>query len=289
MRRILRDPFAQFLVLGSVIFLFFGLTGSEERADTDRRISVDGPTQAWLYDNFSKQFQRPPTRSEMDALIQAHIRDEVKYREAIALGLDDRDSIVRRRMTQKFDFLFGDAGTRVTPTDVELELWYEEHVDEFVVPAEVSFTHRWFSPDRRGSDAKSDATSALSALIKGESTAGDPFPFGDTYETQTQNEVRRVFGSEFATALFDAAVDEWSGPIESGLGFHVVRVTRMTQSEALPLDAVSDAALGAWRREESGRVLAATLDRLRSDYVVEIDEAATEGFEYSTTGAGGIK
>ena len=279
----------QFLVLGGIIFLVFGLNPSDDGTETDRRIAVDGPTQAWLYDTFSKQFRRPPTRSEMEVLIQSHVDDEVKYREALALGLDDRDSIVRRRLMQKFDFLFGDAGTNLNPIDEELEGWYEEHAERFMVSATVSFTHRWFSPDDRGASAEADALSALSALRAGETIAGDSFPFSLSYEAVNRAAVRRSFGPDFAAAVFDAPFDEWSGPIESGLGFHTVRVTQKTKGIAPPLDEVREAALDAWRREESKRVLAATLSKLRSDYTIEIDEAATGQFDYSIAGENDAK
>lgn len=280
MSKVFRDPFLQFLVLGGVIFLLFGLFRSQDGAGSERRISVDRLTQEWLYDNFSKQFRRPPTRFEMGALIQSYVNDEVKFREALALGLDARDTIVRRRLMQKFDFLFGAAGTNITPADEELERWYAEHIAEFVSPGTVSFTHRWFSPDDRGSATHADAASALSALRAGEPVAGDTFPFDLSYEAQSAMGVRRLFGPDFAAAVFEAPLDQWSGPIESGLGYHAVLVTQRTAEIAPALDKVHEAVLDAWRLDESKRVLLATLAKLRSEYAIEIDETATEQFEF---------
>lgn len=276
----LRDPFLQFVVLGGIIFLLFGLFRSEDPGELERRISVDGPTQKWLYDNFSKQFRRPPTRFEMGALIQSYINDEVKYRESLGMGLDARDTIVRRRMMQKFDFLFGAAGMEMTPNNEVLERWYAENAEEFAIPGTVTFTHRWFSPDNRGAATKSDAAQAVSALKAGESVTGDSFPFDLSYKSEGATDIRRLFGPEFATAVFEAPLNEWTGPIASGLGYHAVLVTAKTESFQPDLADIREAILASWRFDESKRVLVATLEKLRSEYTIEIDEAATGQFEF---------
>lgn len=282
MTKLIRDPFTQFLILGGLIFVIFGLNQSRDETDSGRYISVDAPTQAWLYENFSKQFRRPPTRPEMDALIQSYLRDEVKYREALALGLDERDTIVRRRMMQKFDFLFGDAGASLAPSDEELKRWYEKNIDNFIVPAALSFEHRWFSPDARGTEARADASLALLELKVGETPSSDAFPFGESFEKHSRVEVRRTFGPQFADIVFSTPLDQWKGPVESGLGFHLIRVTQKSEGLAPPLEEVRNAVLDAWRRAESERVLAETLATLQSEYTVEIDDAATLQFEFST-------
>lgn len=279
--RIVKDPFLQFLALGALIFVVYSFSKSSERRDAEKRIEIDGPTQDWIYSNFEKQFRRRPSRLEMGSLIQAFIEHEVKYREALAMGLDERDTIVRRRMMQKFDFLFGNAAADMAPGDGILQAWYAANSDEFALPATVSFTHLWFSPDSRGSAAPADAAAAREALRAGEERRGDLFPFDVAFDTATRAEVRNVMGPEFTQKVFEAPMNEWSGPFESGLGHHVVRVTQKSLRESRPFAEVRDAVLQRWRDTESERILAEMVARLKAGYDVVIDEAAIAQFDYA--------
>ncbi len=279
--RILKDPFIQFLAAGGLVFVAYGFSNSAQDFEADQRIVIDGPTQDWIYSNFEKQFRRPPSRMEMGSLIQAFIEHEVKYREALAMGLDERDTIVRRRMMQKFDFLFGNAAADMAPDDGILQDWYAAHSDEFAIPATVSFTHVWFSPDSRGSAAPADAQAAREALRAGEERPGDLFPFDVAFDAANRAEVRNVMGPEFAEKVFEAPINEWSGPFESGLGHHVVRVTQKSPRESRPFAEVRDAVLQRWRDTESKRILAEMVARLKAGYDVVIDEAAIVQFDYA--------
>ena len=279
--RILKDPFVQFLAAGGLVFLAYGFSNSAQDFEADQRIAIDGPTQDWIYSNFEKQFRRRPSRLEMGSLIQAFIEHEVKYREALAMGLDERDTIVRRRMMQKFDFLFGNAAADVVPEDGVLQDWYATHTDEFAIPATVSFKHVWFSPDNRGNDAAADAAEAREALRAGEERPGDRFPFAVVFDTANRAEVRNVMGPEFTQKVFEAPINEWSGPFESGLGHHVVRVTQKSRRESRPFEEVRDAVLQRWRDLESDLIQAELVARLIAGYDIVINEAAIVQFDYA--------
>ena len=278
--RIIKEPFLQFLILGALIFVAYHFSRTAEEADAERRIDIDGPTQDWIYSNFSKQFRRVPSRLEMGALIRSHIEQEIKYREALTMGLDDRDSIVRRRMMQKFDFLFSSAAAGAVPGEEELQEWYESHSEEYAEPPAISFSHIWFSPDNRGSRVEADAAAALTALRAGEEAEGDPFPFDVMFDLATPAEIRNVLGEEFSDVIFEAPLDEWSGPFVSGLGVHVARVTERAPGGLLPLDEVHDTVLAGWREAESDRILVDLLAELEASYEIEIDEEALVRFEY---------
>lgn len=284
--RVLKDPFVQFVGIGALIFLAYSFSQSAEQADVERRIAIDAPTQDWIYSNFKKQYRRAPSRAEMGALITAFVEHEVKYREALAIGLDERDSIVRRRMMQKFDFLFGNAAADRVPDNGVLQDWYEANSMEFGFPATIGFSHLWFSPDGRGDAAESDAVAALAALRSGEQTQGDRFPFDAAFDGATRAEVRKVLGIEFADAVFEAPLGVWSGPFRSGLGYHLVRVTERAGSERLAFDEVRDSVLERWREVESERILADLVAKLKGNYAVEIDEASLVRFEYAPDGVG---
>lgn len=283
--RVLKDPFVQFLGLGTLIFLAYSFSQSAEQPDVERRIAIDGPTQNWIYSNFEKQFRRAPSRLEMGALIRSHVEQEVKYREALSLGLDERDIIVRRRMMQKFDFLFGNAAAGMVPEDEVLREWTETHHEEFTLPETISFEHLWFSPDRRKSRTEADAAAALAALRAGRQETGDPFPFEVVFEGAIPAEVRSVLGAQFAGAVFRAPVGVWSGPIASGLGIHLVLVTDRTGPSPPPFEEIRDAVLAQWREEKSEEILAEMVAKLKADYEVEIDEESLMRFDYSPDAA----
>lgn len=282
--KVLRDPFVQFLICGALIFVAFQVTGTKNEEDVARGIIVDAPTQEWIHANFAKQFRRPPTRVEMDVLVDTYIRNEVKYREAQGLGLDAGDSIVRRRLIQKFDFLFGNGAADVEPEDPILQSWYDTHSDSFAIQARLTFQHLWFSPDSRGNSARSDAAQAVEALRAGARVEGDNFPFDDGYADVTRVEVRSVFGEGFANLIFEAPLAIWVGPLESGLGVHAVRVTERMEAIFPPLEEVRGLVLEEWRRAESEEILARRVAELMEDYLVTIDENSLNNLEFSPGG-----
>ena len=287
--RLFREPFIQFLLVGGIVFAVHAYVRTDDGDVAEKRISIDADTQAWLHSNFTKQFRRPPTQLEMGALIRTYTTNEVKYREALSMGLDQRDSIVRRRMMQKFDFLFGDSAATEDPQEEELERWFAEHKSDFILPARISFEHRWFSPDRRGDSASSDAADALTKIAGATSPTapskfGDPFPVEAELDQVDHGQVRRVFGKAFATALFktDAPTGQWFGPVQSGLGYHLVRVSQRTASVAPELDEVREVAIGMWREQNSKKRLAEMISTLQGQYEVTLDKESITQFEYTS-------
>lgn len=278
--RLLKEPSVYFLLIGLVVFAVYNLSQSASDAQLETLIIIDKPTQEWIHGNFSKQFRRPPTRSEMDALIEAFIVSEVKYRNALDMGLDDRDSIIQRRMVQKFDFLFGNAAADSLPADSVLQEWYEHHTDEFLEPPTISFTHLYFSPDNRIS-ASADAVAALKDIQERKDPNSDSFPFDVEFDEATPVEVRNVLGPEFARAVIEVPPGVWTGPIRSGLGFHLVRVSDVTPGKTPLFGEVRDAVLQRWREEESDRILQEFIAELTSQFEISIDEESLTDLEYS--------
>jgi len=288
--RLIRDPFIQFLLIGGLVFAVYAYVRTDGGDVAEKRISIDSDTQSWLHSNFSKQFRRPPTRLEMGALIRTYTTNEVKYREALALGLDQRDSIVRRRMMQKFDFLFGDTAATEIPAEEDLERWYAEQKSEFQLPARISFEHLWFSPDRRGDSAADDAIEALTKITDTSSPVpasefGDQFPMDVALDEVDRGQIRRVFGEDFATTMFetefDAPTGQWFGPIQSGLGYHLIRVSKRSAAVTPPLAEVRETAIELWRQQNSEQRLAEMVTSFQGQYEVTLDEEAITQFEYT--------
>src|SRR5215510_2686912 len=184
--RLLREPLIQFLALGLLLFIVYRALHRtagpqpgriELTADDLRQIGL-----AWV-----AQGRPAPMPAEMQALVDGRVREEILYREALALGLDKDDTIVRRRMAQKMDFLFEDVAALREPADDELRVWFEKNAARFTLPARATFRHLYFSPDRRGQHARDDAAVALATIAHepmGSPVAtrlGDRFMFQDYY------------------------------------------------------------------------------------------------------------
>jgi parvulin-like peptidyl-prolyl isomerase len=273
--RWLREPLLQFLVIGLALFAGYGVwnRNADQReqpgrieltADDLRQLSI-----AWL-----AQGRPPLTDEQMQALVDARVREEILYREALGLGLDKEDAIVRRRMAQKMEFLFEDVAALREPTAEELQTWFQTNAERFTRPARVTFRHLYFSPDRRGANAREDAARVL-AKIAGkpmdapEATAlADPFMFQDYYPDRTPEDVRKLFGPVFARALFAVAPGVWAGPIGSGYGWHVVWVDAMTPARVPAFEEVEGDVKTAWLEDRRADMRDKTYEAMRARYEV---------------------
>jgi hypothetical protein len=188
--------------------------------------------------------QREPTAQELQNMIDALIREEILSREAVAMGLDERDSIIRRRLAQKMEFLFKDLAELNKLTDEELKAYLTDHRKHYVFPPQLSFTHIYFNIDRRGAKAELEVKQVLNKLKAGngkpvEATSlGDPFLLQSYYSQQSPDETAREFGDAFAKQLFSLEAGQWYGPLESAYGMHLVYIHERIDSRMPKLDEV---------------------------------------------------
>ncbi len=289
--KLLREPLVHFLLLGAGLFLLFNIVGDSDDTSTERIVVSSGRV-AQLTEIFTRTWQRPPTEQELEGLIEDHIREEVYYREAMAMGLDRDDTIVRRRMRQKLEFVTDDLVAAIPPTDEQLETYFSEHPDDFRVPSRVSFQQIYFSTDRRGEQATSDAKALLVRL--GASNSGvDPAGHGDSlmlpsdFDNIFEGDVVRHFGTEFAKALADVPVGHWSGPVASAYGLHLVLI-RERQPGVLPaLEKVRDRVEREWEAARRKEATEAFYQGLRGRYEVSVERpGADESEEQAKLAAG---
>jgi hypothetical protein len=279
-KKLAREPLIHFLLLGALIFAVNGWRERQRPSETGTaRIEVTAGVIAWLSEGFAKQWHRAPNADELRGLVNDHLREEVLYREALALGLDGNDTIVRRRLAQKMEFLGQDIATAVEPDDAALRKFFEENGARYAKAARISFRHVYFSKDKRGDQLEADAREGLAALAKGanEETIGDPFlrehEFGDASET----DIASALGREFAAHVVTLPAGEWRGPFASSYGVHLVRVSERAEPQAVEFAAVREAVLRDFSEE---RRLAANSDfirRLKERYSISVDEAALNG------------
>jgi parvulin-like peptidyl-prolyl isomerase len=198
------------------------------------------------------------------------VRNEILSREAIGLGLDKDDVIVKRRLAQKMEFLTDDVSNLREPTQQELRAWFDNNKSEFVQPSRVTFRHVFFSTDRRGATAEAAANKALaSAAGRGDAAVrGDPFMFQDHYNERTEQQVAEVFGLEFTATLFSAPIKRWSGPLASGLGWHIVWIEDVQTGEARPYEDAEAEVRERWSFEQREAVKRASFEAMLARYEV---------------------
>jgi len=234
-----KEPLLHFLIIGAVIFVVFSIVNKDEIDVSGNKIVVTAAEVERLSDNWSKKWNRPPTETELQGLVESYIEEEVYYREALALGLDKNDTILRRRLMQKMEFLSNDLAELNQPDESALNKYFLDNQEKYKLPARVSFTHIYFSLDKRGAKAFEDAKNLLSQLNDlSAPEKGDSFMLQYDFNQETPFEVARLFGTGFAEQLFTLETNTWQGPIESGYGLHLVRISEKIDSRTPELASV---------------------------------------------------
>jgi hypothetical protein len=275
MKKLFRQPLVHFLVVGTLLFVGWRATASRADSGSDEIVVTSSQIEQ-LSSGFRMTWQRPPTEAELAGLIGDHLKEEVYYREALALGFDRDDQIIRRRLRQKMQFLTEDVASAVEPTRAELQTFLDENPDMFRLEPRITFQHIYFSVDRRGEDAPTDAARFRDSLRDqggnvDPSSVGDPFVLPHAYVEARTTEVAGDFGGRFATSVEALPVGEWEGPVESGYGLHLVRVDARVDGRAPALDEVNDLVrreLLTRRRQEAEE---AVFGALRDRYTVSVE------------------
>jgi len=273
--RAIREPMLHFLLMGSVIFAASHVWNS----DSNRYRIVVGPDQVGrLIDTYRRQYGRAPERAQLQALIDQDIREEILYREGMALDLAKEDQIVRRRVAQKFEFLQLDLGADPNTNDLNLEAYYQAHRAEYVTPAKVSFTQVFLS-DADGRDPTPRARQLRNDLQRSGAVrapaAGDPFAGPSDYASLDKDSLSRVFGeSKIVGALLSAPEHVWAGPFRSAYGWHLIYVTSREPEKQLAYDAIRDRVQADYQASARRAEVSAAFARLRSKYVIVRDPAS---------------
>lgn len=260
--RLIREPLLHFLILGVIVFALHGFV-TRHKTDKPGEIVVTQGTVENLITGFTRTWQRPPTEEELHGLVRDYIREEAAYREALALGLDRDDMIVRRRLQQKLEFLSDDLATRTQPSDADLQSFLQTHKEMFQTEPLFSFRQIYFSPQVHGANLQRDAARVLEDVQWLGSHAqdahlGDPFLLQESFDDMPLSDLKKTFGEGFASAISALPVGSWRGPIESGYGAHLVYVARHVDSR-LP-------------------ALAEVRDQVRREYLDAKHKEATENF-----------
>ena len=274
-RRVLKEPLTHFLLIGVALFAvnaFVQRGASESNAPKQIVLTLDDLQQLEMV--FQSQWRQQPTPEQFDALVETKVKEEVLYREALALGLDKDDEIVKRRMAQKMQFVAEDVANAHEPDAAVLRSWFAANSAKFALPGRTSFRQIFFSPDQRGTRARDDAVAALKQLAgkpidtPAASSSGDPTMLQDYYGDRSSEQLAKDFGPVFAQAAFALTPGSWQGPIESGFGWHLLFVDSMIPGRVPDFEEVEPDVKIAWLGEQKALAWQKAYDAMRAKYVV---------------------
>jgi parvulin-like peptidyl-prolyl isomerase len=279
--RIVREPLFQFIVIAAVLFALNGLLNPPDRRPPGDSVIISAGRVEQIAEGYRLLGGRAPSRAELDALVQDYVDEEIDYREAVAMGLDADDTVVRRRMRQKLEFLLEDVDAIAEPTDADLAAWLTTHQDEYRLPERRAIQQVLFNTDKRGKAAAADAAKALERLKGGADfeTIGDSSMLPAAMALTSEEGVSGLFGPEFARKVFDSAATDWFGPVQSPFGMHLVRIVSREEGRAQSAKEIGDRLRTDWIDAKRSEQRAARQEAVRRRYNVKIEWPAA----YATT------
>lgn len=288
-KRLYKEPLVHFLAAGLALFLLFELFAPDDATKVDpKTVVVDREALLTFIQFRSKAFERGTFEARLDALpddelerlIDDYVREEVLHREALALGLDGNDYIIKRRLIQKLEFItqgFAEAAAQMD--EAAVETYFETNKDDYYVAPSVTFTHVFFDAERHGPDQAQAWAEAKLMELNGARVPfadapkhGDRFLYHLNYVERTPDYVASHFGSPMAEAIFDLerTEGEWHGPYESPYGFHLVMTTKMEAGRYPALEEIYERVADDARRADMRRKTEEVIRQIVDSYDVEI-------------------
>jgi peptidyl-prolyl cis-trans isomerase C len=276
-RGLLSEPLLHFLVVGALLFGAYRIANNEPEAAVDtQQIELTSDDIRQLAVTWLAQGRPPPTPDQLRSLVDQKITEEILFREAVALGLDRDDQIIKRRLAQKMDFLAADLAAMEEPSKADLTEWFSKNSSRFALPPHMNFRHLYFSPDKRGDGARDAAVAAL-GLVAGKTadspevaSVADPFMFKNYYGDATPEQMAKEFGPDFAATLFKLEPGSWQGPVQSGYGWHLVWIDSIEPGRVPAFEEVEPDVKAAWLDERYREVKRAALEEMRARYTVVV-------------------
>ena len=284
---VFKEPLLHFFVLGALVFLAFAWLG--DGVDDEDAIVISRGQQTNLLQTFERTWGRAPTPAEFDGLIEEYLREEIAYREASVRELDRNDTVIRRRLRQKLELLIEDLAALAPPTAAELEASYAADPEKFRAEARYSFEQIVFSPDRRVADAEADARALLASLRAGvavpeEALLGDSRVLPRELSSAGEREIASTFGDEIVIALAGLSPGQWEGPVRSGFGWHLVRLSERVPGEVPPLAEIEDRVRDELLVERRRMALDQLYARLAEQYTIRVEPLSPPAEAAATSG-----
>lgn len=274
MKRFLREPLLHFVILGALLFALY--SSLNKGTDAPDEIIVSSGQIENMRTQFFKVWRREPTHQEMAGLIDSWVREEVLYREGLAMGLDQNDQVIRRRVMQKIEFL-AEGTTPEVPTDPALQSWLNAHPDDYRIEPRYTLTQVYFDPSRHAGTLEADVASARMDLLAGRDLGGDSTLLPSDLQDQPTSEIARTFGNRFSESLDSLPTGQWSEPVTSGFGVHLVRVTNHQDGRAARLDEVRGAVERDYLHDQTHKGNEAFYTALKQKYSIRIEQPEPTG------------
>ncbi|MFO1256253.1 MAG: peptidylprolyl isomerase [Sphingomonadaceae bacterium] len=266
-RRLLREPLVHFLIAGAMVFWL--LSGRPPDLG-ERRIVVNEQVVGAIAQRFYDSFRRMPSQDELDGLIRDYVQDQVYYREALRLGLDQDDEVVVRRMRRKMESMAVAEAETATPGDGELQALIDKDPARYTEDPRTTFSQVYLGAD--SPQARAEADAKLQLLRAGKPASGIPAPLPARLDSAGAGEISGMFGDEFTLALRNVPAGQWQGPIASGLGLHLVKVEGRTAPDKPSLAKVRQRVENDWRAAAIARVQGESYQRILKGYDVVIEQ-----------------
>jgi len=273
-KQLFSEPLVQFLILGVLLFLLTSYI-RQHRDKQSREIIVDNERIGMMVMNYKTQTGDLPNKQQLDAMIDNYIREEISYREAKKIGLDKDDEIIRRRLSQKFNFLQTDLTETAQPSDKDLEQFYTQHPELFQTDATVSFSHIYFSTDDNTDNiAKQKALTVLPQLknskLQRAPEKGDRFPLQYDYTDQAAVDIQQNFGDKpILQELFKAPLQTWIGPVRSGYGWHLIFISKRDSVTEIPFASIKEEVKTKWLEEVKAAQNKKVFDQFNEKYIIK--------------------
>ena len=277
-KRLLHEPLVHFLVLGALLFAGYALVNRGKSRSAETIVVTQGRIDT-LIETFTRSWQRPPTKEELDSLIADFVREEVSAREATAMGLDQDDTVIRRRLRQKLDFVSEDVAAKREPSEAELAAYLAAHPDNFRAETRFTFKQVFLDPGKRG-ERLGDDTARLLATLRQQGGSADVSKLGDSFlldaefTSVTGSDVAMRFGGEFAQQMDKLPDGSWQGPVPSSYGSHLVFIERREAGAVPTLELARDAVRREWENAERASAQEAFYRKILARYTVVIEPVA---------------
>lgn len=277
MKRFFKDPLLHFTLLGAAVFAAYGYLSEPEAREPGEIVITMGEVEN-LAAVFARSWQRPPTPDELAGLVRERVREEIYCREAIALGLDQDDTVIRRRLRQKMEFISDDLAAQVEATDAELDAYLKSNPEQFRIEPRFTFRQVFLDPDKHG-DPANVAALRLRQLNR-EDGAADLSPLSDSFmlesgfDDEPADQIAKQFGTSFASKLGELPLGVWNGPVESGYGWHLVKIVDRTVTRPPELAEVRNAVHREWSNARRMAANEAFYQKLLGRYRVTIEQPA---------------
>ena len=266
LKRILQEPLLHFAVAGSLLFFYLSSTDTTTKPQV---VITEGKIKH-LRAQFAKTRQREPSKDELKALIDNQIQLDLSFEQGVQMGLVENDSIIKRRVKQKIEFMLNDSIASIEPSKEELQSYLDAHKDTYMIEPIYDFEHIYINPEKHENTDAHIAKLQMMILNDVYEGSGDSIMLERTFTQITTAQIARLFGRKFSKSLDSVALGSWQGPVKSGYGLHLVKIDKKIPSHLATLDEVEATIKRDYRDKAQKKAIDEFYDGLKTHYSITV-------------------